>query len=189
MQKPLAPESIKVSCKPAGGLGFGFGRRFFLLLLLGVLWAMPAFWDNRFLLIMAAWDLCAVAAWAADLRSLPRPERLKLERSWTGVASLRNTVDVVLEVENPGKIGLQCRIVDDVPQSLRTEPPIVEFTVGSQSTNGQSYPVRPLERGDVHLGPAYLRYQSAAHFAERWAVAGLKQTIRIFPDLEEARRH
>jgi uncharacterized protein (DUF58 family) len=65
----------------------------------------------------------------------------------------------------------------------------VEFKVGAQSTEGQPYPVRPLQRGDVHLGKAYLRYQSAAHFAERWAVADLKQSIRIFPDLEEARRH
>ncbi|HEV2989812.1 MAG TPA: DUF58 domain-containing protein [Candidatus Angelobacter sp.] len=189
MQNPMAPEPVKVPCKPAGRLGFGFGRRFFLLLLVGGLWAIPAFWDLRFLWIMVAWDLCAIAGWGMDLRSLPHPLLLKLERSWTGAASLRNTVDVVLKLENPGKYPIQCRIVDDVPPSLRTEPPVVEFKVGSKSTNGASYPVRPLERGDIHLGKAYVRYTSAAHFAERWAVAELKQHIRIFPDLEEARKH
>jgi uncharacterized protein (DUF58 family) len=188
-EKVLAPEPVRVACKSAGRLGFGFGRRFFLLLFLGALWAVPAFWDNRFLWIMGAWDVCAVVAWAMDLGRLPRPERLHLERSWTGAASLRNTIDVVLQMENPGKSGLQCQVLDDVPESLRPEPPIVEFKVGAQSTEGQPYPVRPLQRGDVHLGKAYLRYQSAAHFAERWAVADLKQSIRIFPDLEEARRH
>jgi uncharacterized protein (DUF58 family) len=188
-EKVLAPGPVRVACKPAGRLGFGFGRRFFLLLFLGALWAVPAFWDNRFLWIMGAWDVCAVVAWAMDLGRLPRPERLHLERSWTGAASLRNTIDVVLQMENPGKSGLQCQVLDDVPESLRPEPPIVEFKVGAQSTEGQPYPVRPLQRGDVHLGKAYLRYQTAAHFAERWAVADLKQSIRIFPDLEEARRH
>ena len=188
-QKLLAPQSISATCKSPGIFGFGFGRRFFLLLLLGVLWAIPAFWDKRFLLVIAAWDLFAVIAWAIDLRQLPRPERLKLERSWTGPASLRNTVDVVLQLQNPAKSALQCRIVDDVPEFLRPEPPVMEFKVAAQSTDGSAYPVRPLQRGDVHLGKTYLRYQSAARFAERWAVADLKQTIRIFPDLEEARRH
>ena len=87
-QKLLAPESISVACKLTGRFGFAFGRRFFLLLLVGVLWAVPAFWESRFLLIMAAWDLCAIAGWAMDLRHLPRPERIKLERSWTGAAIL-----------------------------------------------------------------------------------------------------
>src|SRR5260221_9890198 len=48
--------------------------RSFLVTLLGALWVVPAFWDTRFLLVMAAWDICAVAAWAIDLALLPRSE-------------------------------------------------------------------------------------------------------------------
>src|SRR5205807_6245176 len=117
-QKLLAPEPVSATCKSAGHFQFGFGRRFFLLFFLGALWAIPAFWDNRFLLVMAAWDLCAVLAWAVDLLRLPKPDSLKLERSWTAPASLRNTIDVVLQVENPGKFRLECRILDDVPELL-----------------------------------------------------------------------
>src|SRR6185437_13839733 len=80
-------------------------------------------------------------------------------------------------------------VLDDVPQGLRQQPPMLMIQAGARNTSHTSYMVRPLQRGDVKLGSAYLRYQSGARFAERWARADLNQTIRIFPDLEEAKRH
>ena len=81
MQTLLAPAPVSVRARKAKRFSFGFGRRFFLVTLLGVLWAVPAFWDTRFLMIMAAWDLCAFLAWAIDLARLPRPDRLVVERT------------------------------------------------------------------------------------------------------------
>jgi uncharacterized protein (DUF58 family) len=46
-----------------------------------------------------------------------------------------------------------------------------------------------LQRGDLQMGSTYLRYQSSARFAERWAQADLSQQVRIYPDIEEAKRH
>jgi len=43
MQTLLAPEPVSVRARKAKRLSFGFGRRFFLVTLLGVLWAVPAF--------------------------------------------------------------------------------------------------------------------------------------------------
>jgi uncharacterized protein (DUF58 family) len=186
--KLLAPESVAATCRPVGRWGFGFGRRFFLLLLIGVLWAIPAFWSTQFLLLMAGWDVCVVIAWVADLRRLPKAGKLRLERSWVGPASLNNPVDIVLVLQNYGQIQIQCRVLDDIPESLRKEPAVVTLKVMAGSSMTQSYPVRPLQRGDVQVGGAYLRYQSSAGFAERWARAELKQGIRVFPDLNEAKR-
>ncbi|HLJ28872.1 MAG TPA: DUF58 domain-containing protein [Candidatus Angelobacter sp.] len=185
----LAPEPVSASCQPAGRFGFGFGRRFFLLTLLGVLWAIPAFWDLRFLLVMAAWDACAVIAWVLDFLRLPRAGYLKLARNWSGPASLNNPVDVLLQVENQSKVDLELsQLLDDMPEALR-EPALLEGRAPAQGSVTLSYPVRPRERGDVRLGQVYFRYHSTAGFAERWARADLSQTIRVFPDLEEARRH
>jgi uncharacterized protein (DUF58 family) len=41
----------------------------------------------------------------------------------------------------------------------------------------------------VGLGRAFLRYRSALNLAERWATAGLEQTVRVYPNLQEPRRH
>jgi len=188
-QQTLLPAPLSVPGKRAKRLSFGFGRRFFLLTLLGVLWAIPAFWDTRFLLIMAAWDLCAVIAWAVDLASLPRPEQLVVERSWGGPPSLSNKVEVTLEVRNQSRISVECSVLDGVPKSLIAAPPLLAIKVRANASASASYTARPMQRGDVTLGSAYLRYQSGAHFAERWGRADLNQTIRVFPDLEDAKRH
>jgi uncharacterized protein (DUF58 family) len=188
-QQTLLPAPLSVRGKQAKRLSFGFGRRFFLLMLLGVLWAVPAFWDARFLLVMAAWDLCAVIAWAVDLSRLPLPERLVLERSWGGTPSLSNKVEVVLELRNQSRMYVECSLLDDVPRSLIAAPPLLEINAPANSSASATYVVRPLERGEVTLGAVYLRYRSSSHFAERWGRADLNQTIRVFPDLEDAKRH
>src|SRR5882724_433261 len=112
-QQTLLPAPLSMRGKQAKRLSFGFGRRFFLLTLIGVLWMVPAFWDARFLLVMAAWDLCAVLAWAVDLARLPLPDRLVVERSWGGAPSLSNKVKVTVEVRNESGAYVECSLLDD----------------------------------------------------------------------------
>ncbi|HKF23933.1 MAG TPA: DUF58 domain-containing protein [Candidatus Angelobacter sp.] len=188
-QMRLAPKPVRSPAREVGRYGFGFGRRFFLLVILGILWAVPAFWNTRFLLVMAAWDLCALVAWAVDLARLPRPQHLVLERSWNGLPSLSNPVDVALDLHNGAPVSVDCRVLEDVPKTLRSEPPQVEIKARARDSGSATYTLLPLARGTNRLGSAYLRYRSGAQFAERWARADLGQSIRVFPDLEEARRH
>ncbi|HWZ43638.1 MAG TPA: DUF58 domain-containing protein [Candidatus Saccharimonadales bacterium] len=185
----LVPAPVTARLRPAGRWGAAFGPRFFLITLLGVLWALPAFWDRRFLLVMAGWDLCALLAFAADLLRLPDPGLLELQREWHGPPSLSNNVKVSLEMRNSSRAYVECSIIDDVHRSLRAEAPAVEIKVAGGAAVAASYQLRPLERGDIALGSAWVRYRSGARFAERWALADLAQTVRVFPDLEEARRH
>jgi len=188
-QQPLAPAPLSATARRSRRLSFGFGRRFFFVMLLGLLWAIPAFWDMRFLLVMAAWDLCAVAAWWVDLLRLPRAARLVLERSWDGPPSLSNNTAVILELRNESGVPITCRVLEDVPRSMIPEPPTVEIKAPARDSGSARYTVRPLERGDVALGAAWLRYRSGSQFAERWARADLNQVVRVFPDLEDAKRH
>jgi len=185
----LTPSPVRAPARETRRLAFGFGRRFFLIMLLGILWAVPAFRDLRFLWLMAAWDLCAVLAWAIDFSRLPMAHQLVLERSWAGPPSLSNEVEVSLNVQNLGSAPVECSVLDDAPRAMRAQPPQVELTAPARGSGSASYVVRPLERGDVRLGQAYLRYRSAAQFAERWAVADLAQTVQVYPDLEESRRN
>ena len=46
----------------------------------------------------------------------------------------------------------------------------------------------PAERGDARLGRVFVKYQSIFRIAERWAEADLAQVVRVYPNLEEARR-
>src|SRR5215813_946889 len=188
-QHLLIPEPISAPCQRAGRFGFAFARRFFFLLLVGALWAIPAFWNPRFLLIMAGWDACVILAWLIDLGRLPRVGFLEVGRKWSGAACLNNPVNIHLQFENQSNVDLEIsRLLDDVSESLRA-PAFMECKVPAQGSFTLTYEAIPRQRGDVLLGQAYFRYQSSAKFAERWARADLTQKIRVFPDLEDARRH
>ena len=56
---------------------------------------------------------------------------------------------------------------------------------GTASIN---YDVLPAERGDADAGALSLRVRSRWAIAERWLTADAAQTVRVFPDLAEARR-
>ena len=46
----------------------------------------------------------------------------------------------------------------------------------------------PDARGDARFGDVWLRYSSSLRLAERWARARLEQSVRVYPNLEEAQR-
>ena len=50
------------------------------------------------------------------------------------------------------------------------------------------YTIFPQARGDHSLGRVFIRYRSALQFAERRATADLRQTVRVYPNLQEAKK-
>jgi uncharacterized protein (DUF58 family) len=169
-------------------LAAGFGPRFFMALLIGLLWLGPAWWEPRFLVAMAVWDLAVILAWFADWRALPQPEQLEIRRIWKSPAALSVESRVGIEVVNHGRVSVIALIEDDVAIALRPEPAAVEIRAAASGTGRAEYPISPTARGDAKMGRVYLRYQSPLRLAERWASADLTQSVRIYPNLEEAKR-
>jgi uncharacterized protein (DUF58 family) len=186
--RPLVPPEIAARGHSTGKIPFGFGPRFFVLLLLGFVWLVPAWWVPRFVVAMMLWDLVAVVAFAIDLARLPRPAELEVKRGWEHAPSLATKSDVTLTIRNFGSVGTRCVVVDETPGSLRKEPPALSVVAPERQEGRVKYQIIPRERGDVRLGRAFVRYQSALGFAERWAAVEIAQTVRVLPDLEQARQ-
>jgi uncharacterized protein (DUF58 family) len=184
----LIPATTRGFGKPAKRISFAFGRRFFLLLLIGLVWLGPAWNDGRFLYAMALWDVAVVAAWLWDLRRLPRPAQLDVSRVWTQPVQLDVEARVTLELQNLGNLPITVQITDDAPISFQCGTPQLELNAPARNSAAASYTVRPGERGDARFGSVYLRYQSPLKIAERWAVVPLAQTVRVYPNLEESQR-
>lgn len=184
----LVPQTVSARATPQKRFALGFGPRFFMVLLVGLVWVGPGWWEPRFLWALLLWDLLALAAWAWDFRRLPRPERLEMRRVWNVAAALGTPSLVELELANGGCVALLAETVDDVPTALRAEPATVEINVAAKSAGRAAYSIAPVERGDARLGRVYLRYQSPLRLAERWAVADLSQIVRVYPSLEESKR-
>ena len=68
----LVPPNVSAVAVRRGRVGFGFGPRFFLLMMLGLVWLAPAWWDARFFYAMLAWDVFVFMIWFWDLLRVPK---------------------------------------------------------------------------------------------------------------------
>jgi len=188
-QPTLIPPEISAAARSHKRIGVAFGDRFFMLLFVGLVWLGPAFFDRRFVYALFGWDAFALLLWLIDLAQMPRPAQLLVQRTWHSPAALSIESEVGLSLENSSRSSIHAKLIDSVPVQLRSEPPTVSVRASRRKGGVGYYRIRPLRRGDATLGPCYVRYQSAFRIAERWVRAPLEQTIRIYPDLEDAKRH
>ncbi len=186
---PLVPPEVEAPTKSYKRFGVAFGDRFFMLLFVGLVWLGPAFIDLRFVYALLAWDVLVLLAWLADLAQLPKPGQITVRRSWRSPAALSISSDVELSLTNSSATSIHASIIDTVPLQLRNEPPTLAIRARAKGEGTASYRICPAERGDANVGDTYVRYQSRLRIAEKWVRASLEQTVRIYPNLDEAKRH
>jgi uncharacterized protein (DUF58 family) len=172
----------------AGRLRIGFGTRFFVALLIGLVWVVPAAWSPRLIAGMFIWDGLFLLLWLQDLLRLPKPAELELQRVWHSPPSLGVRSKVSVELHNFGRRPVFARVTDETPRALRREPPIIELAVSAGISASADYEILPAQRGDLPLGKSYVRYQSALRLAERWAVAETSASVRVLPNIEQAKQ-
>ena len=185
----LVPAEVEATTLSYKRFGVAFGDRFFLLLLLGLLWIIPAFVDLRFVYALLAWDGFVILTWLGDLAQLPNPSKLTVRRTWRSAVALSTPSDVYITLSNSSDKFVRATVIDTVPVQLRNEPPTLALKARGRGEATATYRICPVQRGDVNLGDCYVRYQSVLHIAERWVRGSLPQTVRIYPNLEDAKRH
>jgi uncharacterized protein (DUF58 family) len=188
-EKPLVPQEEIARGRSLGRVPFGFGPRFFVALVLGLVWLVPAWWFPRFIYAMLLWDFLFLAVWIWDLSRLPAPDGLEVRRIWSLRPTLAVPSYVKIAVRNSGRVPVHARIVDETPATLQLTPSEVELGVPAGASAESQYPILPSQRGDANLNRIYVRYQSPLRIAERWAVASAPQTVTVFPNLDEAKQH
>jgi uncharacterized protein (DUF58 family) len=187
--RPLVPPPVAMRARPLGRFSFGFGPRFFVALLLGLLWLVPAWWSPQLIAVMILWDLLIIAVFVWDLLRLPKPLRIEASRLWEHAPCLATPSSITVAIRNFGATTIRCFLVDETPVSFRSAPPLLALVAPDRARTQTRYEILPRQRGDVRLGRLFLRYQSQLGFAERWAAAEISQTVRVLPDLEQARQH
>ncbi len=185
----LVPATVTARAQSRCRWPVAFAPHFFLALLVGLVWLGPAWWEPRFAYAMLAWDGVVLVAWFVDFRRLPKPAQLEVSRIWLSAVSLTVETKVALEVRSGAAVPCRISLVDDVSPSLRPEAPRIELDVPASRSASGFYWIRPQERGDACAKSIFLRIQSPWKLAERWAAAELNQTIRIYPNLQEPKRH
>jgi len=184
----LVPASVTATARNAGRIPFAFGRRFFLLLFIGLAWIAPAWKEPRFLYAMLLWDLLALFFWAWDLSRLPRPDQLEVRRVWKEPLGLAQKSDVTLEIRNSSRESVAIQLTDEPPETFCPALPSLTLVVPAASSASATYSIEPRERGAAKCGNVWLRYCSSLSVAERWACADLHQDLRVYPNLGESQK-
>jgi uncharacterized protein (DUF58 family) len=182
------PAAATARAQSIGHFRIGFGTRFFVALLIGLVWVVPAAWSPRLIVGMFLWDGLLLLLWAQDLLRLPKPEELELRRAWHSAPALGVRSLVSVELRNYGRRVVFARVTDETPRALRREPPVVEIAAPAGGAATAEYEIFPAQRGDLSLGKLFIRYQSALRMAERWAVAETAASVRVLPNLEQAKK-
>ena len=160
-----------------------------LLFGVGLLWLAPAWIDRRAVAVMFVWNAIVAAAVVIDGRRLPRPDALRVTRSWGGALTLGTPVTVSLQLSNDGTIAIMARLTDHAAAALGGDPARLDLVAPPGRSAAGQYDIAPRERGDARAGQVVIEWRSAWGLLERWAEAPLEQTVRVYPDLLEARRH
>jgi uncharacterized protein (DUF58 family) len=179
----LHPAPVSAACERRRRWGFGLTPRAIGLLLAGFVWLVPGYWDWRLAFAMPAWDALVLLAALLDGLRLPAASKLTASRSWSNAPALDSETEIELTLENHGRTVLDCRLVDDLPPALVTEPATLRLTAFPGVPAKLSYRVVPTERGDWETGWLYVRYRSPLGLLERWTRAPLTQTVRVYPAL------
>lgn len=184
----LVPPNVSARAERKGHLPVAFGRRFFLLLFIGLAWIVPAWRDLRFLYAMGLWDVVLLGLWAWDLSHMPKQNELELQRVWREPLGLAKPSSIKLELRNTSRWSIRAHVWDEPPTTFCRDLPAVEIVAAAALTGAASYSIDPRTRGDAIFGDVWLRYQSPLTLAERWARARLEQKVRVYPNIEETKK-
>jgi len=182
------PPVVSARAHSVGRFRIGFGMRFFVALLIGLVWVVPAAWSPRLIAGMFIWDGLFLLLWLQDLLRLPKPGDLELQRVWHSPPSLGVRSKVSVELHNFGRRPVFARVTDETSRALRREPPVVNLAALAGGAASAEYEILPAQRGDLPIGKIFMRYQSALRLAERWAVAETSVSVRVLPNLEQAKQ-
>ena len=187
--RPLEPPPAEAPATPHGRFRGGAGPRLLLLAGVGLAWIVPALWNRTFLYAMLLWDGLLLLAFFADWLRLPRPQELTICREWHSPLSIGVAAKVNVSVANQSAVDLWVSAYDELPPSNWHTSKAIALNVPARISRSINYEYTPGTRGDLRTGKVFLRYRSGFLMAERWAVADLRQTVRVYPNFEHARKH
>jgi uncharacterized protein (DUF58 family) len=167
-------------------VGYGLSARTLLLLVAGVLWAIPAFFHPQRLWMMLVWDALIALLVIADLVSLPNPSVIEVTRRFVNSPTLGERTEIEYEVTQQSNGIVTIVVTDDLHPALIASPrplTVVAYPRDVVRVVLECYPGR---RGDFRLGKVYLRYRGALRLVERWAVCDAEQDVRVFPASEQS---
>jgi uncharacterized protein (DUF58 family) len=185
----LIPPSVTAQGRYLGRagrvLGFGLSARALLLLVAGLLWAIPAFFHSHWVWVMLAWDGLIMVLILLDGMRLPAPDAISVTRRFLHSPALGERSEIEYEVFQQSNKLVTVLVTDDLHTTLIATPRSLRVIAYPRDVAKVTLECYPGSRGDFGLGKIFLRYAGELQLVERWAVCDAEQEIRVFPASEQ----
>src|ERR1700757_4249993 len=112
---PIIPPEIGARASARRRLAFAFTPRFFVVLLLGLLCLVPAWWSPQFIRVMFLWDLVAIFLFVWDFLRLPKPSEIEARRRWDEAPCIAAGSRVTLSLRNFSSHPIRVSVTDETP--------------------------------------------------------------------------
>ena len=118
----LHPEPVRAACERRRRWAFALTPRAIVLLVAGFLLLIPGLYVDRLSYAMPVWEGLVLLACLLDGLRLPKPEKILADRNCSNAPALDSETEIEIAIENQSRVLLDCRIVDDLPSALASEP-------------------------------------------------------------------
>jgi uncharacterized protein (DUF58 family) len=160
---------------------FALTPRGLWLLAIGMLPALSAFFLPRLIWLMPAWDALILLLVVFDALQLPAPSTIVVERRFLNLPATGNRLEVRILVTQSARPRLRLRLLDSLHPALLLTPVYRSLFAYRNDPASELIECWPRQRGDLDMGPVYLRYRSAVGLVERLAHVPLQQRVRVAP--------
>lgn len=165
------------------------GRRLALALFVPALLSLGLFVSEALWPAVVILDASIVVIALVDLLSLFGTKRLRAERRCGAVASLGESQEVELTVENLGRRRLRMRVRDDVPATFGVEPAEFVVNVPAASLAALVYKIVPHRRGTHAFRRVDALVSSRFGYWQRNVTVPCVTQIRVYPDVRQIARY
>jgi uncharacterized protein (DUF58 family) len=165
------------------------GRRLALALLAPALLSLGLFATERLKPTIVVLDVTIALIALLDLASLAGARRLRAERRCGAVASLGETHEVELSIENFGSSPRGMRVRDDLPETFTSEPGEFLVQVPGASLAALGYKATPHRRGTYRFKRVDALVSSRLGLWQRAVSMACPTEVRVYPDVRQIARY
>lgn len=165
-----------------------FARRFYWLLLLGVIPFSLGWLHPGWLWAGGIYDLSLLLAAAFDALRSPKSSYLGVQRRMEKHFSLAARNQVQLELSNHSIGPLSVWLRDEVPSEMESTGSEFEINIAANQKVAVNYFLTPRNRGDFEFGRSVVRTLGKLKLVWRQIGYETQQRIRVYPNFRQARQ-
>jgi uncharacterized protein (DUF58 family) len=157
--------------------------RFYVVLGLGLLLAIPIAFSHQLVWLVAIYDLVLFVIAIIDLLQAPRKDSFEVERKHDPVLSITVANPIHLKLRSRIDMPLQVKLRDEPPPEMSWDTREFEFILTPHSEHAVTYHVTPKARGDYQFNDIFMRCLTPLGFWWRTYRLKAEEIVQVYPNV------